>query len=79
LIFNNKDKNSIPKLNLKLTDTIRGHSKSFLLDAEVAPELKNSFREYLNNFITFIEKKESKLRSTNSPQLKRPEPPPSKA
>jgi hypothetical protein len=75
LIFDDKERGTIPKLNLKLTDKMRGHSKLLLLDAEKFPELRDGFQEYLNSFLSFIQKKESKLIKPNSPLLKRPERP----
>lgn len=76
LIFNDKERKTIPKLNLKLTDTMRGHSKLLLLDAEKFPELRDDFQTYLNSFLSFIQKKESKLIAPNLPKLKKPNPPP---
>lgn len=61
LIFDDKERGAIPRLNLKLTDKMRGNSKLVLLDAEKFPELRDGFQEYLNSFLSFIQKKESKL------------------
>ena len=73
LIFDNKKRETIPKLNLKLTDKMRGHSKLLLLDAEKFPGLRDGFQEYLNSFLSLIQK--TKLIKPNSPLLKRPERP----
>jgi len=61
LIFDNQESGTIPKLNLKLTDKMRGHSKSFLLDAEEVekgPNFKSSFQENFQTFLSLISKKE---------------------
>lgn len=79
LIFDDREREIIPKLNLKLTDKMRGHSKLFLLDAEKSPELRDDFQKYLNSFLSLIQKKESKLIALSRPELKKPDPPPSHA
>lgn len=79
LIFDDKERKTIPKLNLKLTDKMRGHSKLLLLDAEKFSELRDDFQTYLNSFLSFIQKKESKLTTSNPPELKKPNPPPSRS
>ena len=74
LIFDNKEREAIPKLNLKLTDKMSGHSKSFLLDAEEVekdPNFKISFQKKFQTFLSLISKKESKLTAS----LKRPDRP----
>lgn len=74
LILDNKESGTIPKLNLKLTDKMSGHSKSFLLDAEEVekdPNFKISFQKEFQTFLSLITKKESKLTAS----LKRPDRP----
>jgi hypothetical protein len=77
LVFDNKKEGAISKLNLKLTDKIRDYSTKFLVDAEAEknPDLKSLFKEYLDTFLSFVQKKESKLIAPNSAQLREPNPP----
>ena len=79
LIFDDKEGGAIPRLNLKITDKMRGYSKLLLLDAEKSPELRDDFQTYLNSFLSFIQKKQSNLITSNPPELRRPNPPSSRS
>jgi hypothetical protein len=75
LIFDDKEGGAIPRLNLKITYKMRGYSKLLLLDAEKSPELRDDCQTYLNSFLSFIQKKQSKLTTSNPPELNKPNPP----
>ena len=68
LAFDSKEKETIPKLNLKLTDKMRGNSTRLVLDAETDPDLKDCFKEYIQTFLSSIKKQESQP----APKLNRP-------